>query len=251
MVMMGVNAMAIGVGGYVDVGGGGHFYDVTTSDYTKPGDASFVNVLGGFILDTNTGGTGIFNYRMKVGGGAYVKYDHEMDLKISKVDMEHTFGFGIVRKQKIRFWLGPSVGVNYQWGKSESDRRYVGSLNVTNAAYFSHDTFPVQADFLIIGYTIGGEFFPLYVFGLYRDRIRKIYFGGGSIGLTTGLNINIIKQFGIGLEFGFKYDLTAGKQDRTVYHFLYNNPYSQFKDDLFVHGWNLYGSLSLMYRFGE
>jgi hypothetical protein len=251
MVMLGANAMATGIGGYVDVGGGGHFYDVTTKDYTKSGDASFVNVLGGFILDTNTGGTGIFNYRMKIGGGAYVKYEREMDLKISKVDMENTFGFGIVRKEKIRFWIGPSIGVNYQWGKSESSRRYLGSLKATESYNWWHDPFPVQGDIITIGYLVGTEFYPLYLFGLYQDKIKKISFGGGSIGLTTGLNINIIKEFGIGLELGFKYDLTAGTQKREVDHFLYSNPYGKFKDDLFIHGWNLFGSVSFMYRFGE
>jgi len=135
MLMIGGKAMAIGIGAYVDVGGGGHTYDVTTSDFTKPGDAKFVNVMGGFILDTNTGGPGIFNYRLKLGGGSYVNYEREMDLDISKIDMEHTFGFGIVRKQMIRFWIGPSIGVNYQWGKSDSSRRYVGTGGMIHSPY--------------------------------------------------------------------------------------------------------------------
>ena len=254
MLMIGGKAMAIGIGAYVDVGGGGHTYDVTTSDFTKPGDAKFVNVMGGFILDTNTGGPGIFNYRLKLGGGSYVNYEREMDLDISKIDMEHTFGFGIVRKQMIRFWIGPSIGVNYQWGKSDSSRRYVGGLNVTETFNWWNDPAPIQGDLSFLAIllpSIPND--PIYAvaFGLYRDKIKKIYFAGGSIGLTTGLNINIVKHFGIGLEFGFKYDLTGGKQDRRVYHFLYDNPYGKFNDDLFVHGWNLYGSLSLMYRVGE
>src|SRR4030042_5279790 len=252
MVMLGGNAMAVGIGGYVDIGGGGHTHDVKTNDYTKPGDASFMNVMGGFILDTNTGGTGIFNYRLKLGGGSYVNYEREMDLKISKIDMENTFGFGIVRKKMIRFWLGPSVGVNFQWGKSESSRRYLGSLNVTENYNWWYDPAPVQGDIIIgPGYLVGTVFHPLIVFGLYQDKIKKIQFYGGSIGLTTGLNINIIKRFGIGREFGFKYDLTTGTQKREVYHFLYENPYGKFNDDLFIHGWNLFGSVSFMYRFAE
>lgn len=248
------NAMAVGIGAYGNFGGGQHNHKVTTDDFTKVGgNADFAYATGGFILDTNVGGSNVFNYRLKIGGGSSLKYSREAELKLTEIELTNTFGFGIIRHEKVRFWLGPSIGFDYQWGRSKSTRSFYGPLNPTQGdAWRLLPQFNALPEFSISLIDSGGNIIlPIYLLGLYKDKIKKIYFGGGSIGLTTGVNVIPTDALAICFEFGFKYDLLSGSQRRSVYGNVFEWEYGKFNDKVFVKGWNLFGSISIMYRAGE
>jgi hypothetical protein len=102
------SAMAIGIGGYVDMGvgstsGGGY---VMGTDLTP---------TGGFILDTAAAKNKIFNYRFKFGGGRMFSGG----LKFDKVGMVHTLGLSPVnfRGDEARFFFGPRIGIHYVGGE--------------------------------------------------------------------------------------------------------------------------------------
>ena len=38
--------------------------------------------------------------------------------------MDHAFGFGIFKTEKIRLWLGPKFGFGYAWGEYSGNRNY-------------------------------------------------------------------------------------------------------------------------------
>lgn len=70
----------------------------------------------GVVFDTNAAKNELFGYRLTAGYEQYrLKYtesDQSSD-PIHRVSMSHTFGFGMVRTDLIRFWAGPRIGLHY------------------------------------------------------------------------------------------------------------------------------------------
>ena len=103
---------AIGLGGYVQGESG-------SAEWTR--DLNFgpeVDVDGditrfgaGFVLDTAVAADRLFNYRLNLG---FKSFDADLDrslpdLELFGFNVDNYFGFGIVRSDKIRLWLGPMV----------------------------------------------------------------------------------------------------------------------------------------------
>jgi len=73
----------------------------------------------GFVLDTNLAKDNLFNYRLNI-GFAKITLDNEKtsyssfygikDITGYEYHLYNTFGFGIVRTEEIRLWIGPQIG---------------------------------------------------------------------------------------------------------------------------------------------
>ncbi|MBN2040635.1 MAG: hypothetical protein JW864_11355 [Spirochaetes bacterium] len=127
------SASALGLGGYLSLSKGGYdwnysgeYYDyssgTTDVDYDWSGDVTKIGL--GFILDTAVAADRFFNYRLNVGYSMIdIANDDSEDASLSGYDFHiyNTFGFGIVRTEKIRFWLGPQIGFGMISAESDSD----------------------------------------------------------------------------------------------------------------------------------
>ena len=78
----------------------------------------------GVMYDTNVGENKLFNYR---GGLEYLSVGVENSSRSNKrVDFVNTFGFGIIRNEIFRFWIGPRI--NIAWNTA------IGGVDNTNYA---------------------------------------------------------------------------------------------------------------------
>ena len=130
------NAHAFGVGGYLTYGSGNvdfeERYDPEDlwASLDNKGDQSHFGI--GFVFDTAVAKNKLFNYRLQIGYEA-VEYDiHTVFNKDTGVDLsgfvtdftvdvdmivfDNSFGFGIVRKENFRLWIGPQLRVGYLSG---------------------------------------------------------------------------------------------------------------------------------------
>jgi len=96
------NASAIGLGGYLNGAYGSERFDENDYNYTSLG--------GGLILDTAVEKDSLLNYRLEIG---YDKKTFDGGGERDKYAMNNTFGFGILRNDLVRIWLGPEVGIYY------------------------------------------------------------------------------------------------------------------------------------------
>lgn len=237
------SSMALGLGGYMTVGGGSSTYDFSMFEYYSSKnmfDSSNLAIGGGFVLDTNAAGNQLFNYRLKIGGERNW-VDREEEMKLSRLHIQNAFGFGIVRTRWVRFWLGPTLGGSYTCGDRDSERYFFGIFNPNftwqNVILGSYAFVP-QAD-------------------LMRDKITKIAYGGIDFGFVLGLNINIGKYVTLAPELGFKYAFTWGSQNREAY-WCVPTPLPYFvpvnigeeKKTLTHHGYEIYMNFSVMCRVG-
>jgi len=129
----------------------------------------------GVVFDTNAAKNELFGYRLTAGYEQYrLKYAelNKSSDPIHRVSMSHTFGFGMVRTDLIRFWAGPRIGLHY--------------LNYRN----SYTTFRIN---LI-------PFFP------YPSKVTvKLDMIGLDLLLAFGINFNIGNVATIFLDLGFGY----------------------------------------------
>jgi opacity protein-like surface antigen len=244
VVMMATVAMAFGIGGYATFGGGNTLYDVNKYELasTRSYDSNNLAIGGGLIMDSNLAYDRVFNWRMKISGEQLI-VDREAEMKLSRVHMSHTFGFGVVRTQMVRFWLGPAFGGSYAAGKRTSEKYYLAVVPL------SYRWWNIVAP--------GIPYQPIGV-GINRDKITKIAFGGIDLGFVLGLNINIGDFITIGPEAGFKYSFNWGAQTRKIYAGLLPTTIRGIVEvnldntieRLNLRGYEFYGAISVMFRFG-
>jgi hypothetical protein len=83
----------------------------------KYGDRMFLGA--GFTLDSNVAMNNLFNYRMHIDYTSSArragKFNHDT------INLQNSFGFGAVRLQNLRFWLGPHVHFFYDFTDSRTD----------------------------------------------------------------------------------------------------------------------------------
>jgi len=126
-------AYALGLGMYIPLGAGesDHTIDRDFVFDTEFEDDSSYNGFG-FVLDTNVAGKSTFNYRLNVG---FENGEYDLDTNFGNnsrsVDYErivadNTFGFGVVKTENVRLWVGPQIRVAYlhidearRWGQNE------------------------------------------------------------------------------------------------------------------------------------
>jgi hypothetical protein len=105
------NASALGLGAYYNQGWGDG--EIQYDDYDRDIDIEFdyKTKMIGFILDTNVATDSVFNYRLNI---ALDELDPgRRSKKIDGYVMDHTFGFGVLRTQHVRLWIGPQINLAY------------------------------------------------------------------------------------------------------------------------------------------
>jgi len=122
-------ALAIGKGFYIQGGSGSADWTIENDDTgvkrDRSPDTSHFGV--GFVLDTATDIDRLFNYRFQVG---YESFSNEFDNTTYDFDslvIDQDFGFGIVRNDTLRFWLGPELRFSISAESSDNyDKALIG-----------------------------------------------------------------------------------------------------------------------------
>jgi hypothetical protein len=113
------NALAVGIGGYVDVSGGSGDYEWDSDVQRWDIDTSAAAV--GFVLDTAPMNERTFNYRLNAGLAAQdVEADDGINLEAGGIYAENIFGFALIRNENVRWWLGPLVRVGIYSGETDT-----------------------------------------------------------------------------------------------------------------------------------
>ncbi len=185
-------------------------------------------------MDTALAQDGLFNFRLKIGGGRYW-FDREKKIEAARLGITNIFGFGIIRHRILRWWFGPQLGGTYTWG-DRGKRNYMGIAKESSEyQWLQYNAFYIN---------------DINLRSPYYDIIKKIRHGGLNVGFSTGLNINIGGLFTISLETGFKYNLNWGNQYRKIYELFWPiYEINNFNENLFVHGWEIYGEIAFLFRF--
>jgi hypothetical protein len=113
------SASALGLGAYYNQGwGDGEVeYDDWDDDDYNHYDFDDIDIendyktrMIGFMLDTNVARDSIFNYRLNI---ALDEMEPKSGKDIDGYVMDHTFGFGVLRNQNVRLWIGPQINLSY------------------------------------------------------------------------------------------------------------------------------------------
>ena len=102
-------ASAAGMGIYVPIGVS-NSSSVTGDYYNNTTDRDYDTTAGfGLAFDSNIGKDKLFNYRL---GLEYTKMPIEnSSVEYDRYNMVHTFGFGVLRKEMVRLWVGPRINI--------------------------------------------------------------------------------------------------------------------------------------------
>jgi len=128
---------AAGMGVYVPVSAGGS--GSLTLDYDSDAvadrdiDIDYKAAAGlGMAYDSNIGRDRLFNYRLglevmkreleKVDGSSC---SGDCDLG-TRINIVHTFGFGLLRTQTVRLWVGPRINMAYEWDSGDNGYSRIG-----------------------------------------------------------------------------------------------------------------------------
>ncbi len=117
-IQTGMYAIGIGVYGSYNYGSlESKFDDSDSNDDSAKLKSTLMG--GGFVLDTAIARDTLFNYRLQIGGGMlnFKDDEDESEFETYQVSCINNFGFGVVRTDIIRFWLGAQIGGHYFIGK--------------------------------------------------------------------------------------------------------------------------------------
>jgi len=204
--MNSMTTWALGIGVYFS---GGYSYDKwETSTFHNLNKISlgYLNKTmygGGIILDTCAAKNEIFNYRLNVGIERYnidpLKntnlFDHFKNnnvtnsislknVKIQRLGIINTFGFGILKRENFRLWIGPQLGFRYFWGIS--DHLNIGFIGII---------YPPKP---------GIYFFP------YKGDLDFNNLFGIDIGAAIGCNFNFGELLTVSVEAGVREPFVMG-----------------------------------------
>ncbi|MFO8111042.1 MAG: hypothetical protein R6T92_00885 [Desulfosalsimonadaceae bacterium] len=130
---------AVGLGPYVEYASG-------SGDFTEYDESIDIDARGfGFVFDSNATTSQLFNYRLHIG---YSKLDIpggtlDIPYRIDgyRITIDNTFGFGIIKNENFRWWIGPHLHLSYSywdtpigrydWRKGNVDFFSVGTGVVT------------------------------------------------------------------------------------------------------------------------
>lgn len=150
------SAMAFGIGAYVD----GAYNKFSVSGDGGSADIGDYGFLGaGLVLDTCLARNQLFNYRLQLGYQKDLKYP---DFGTHKISMNNYFGFGLVRMQYFRWWMGPQIGIRYYILEGDESSTSEAGGNVGLVMGFNFNIGKV--------FTIGLDFGFRYNF-LFRDPL--------------------------------------------------------------------------------
>lgn len=120
VVAWGGSARAVGLGGYLEFGGGsGEFEYPDTNLGEFDVDAGYFGL--GFVFDTNPGEEGIFAYRLNAGfEGLNLEDDSNDTLELGGLVFDNTFGFALVRTPVVKLWVGPQLRLAFYSGETDN-----------------------------------------------------------------------------------------------------------------------------------
>jgi hypothetical protein len=162
---------AAGIGIYGT--GGVNFSNWESNGSTPKSTAYFYG--GGLVIDSNAARNELFGYRFTAGYEQVRRiypYPNFLNVSIHKFSMTHTLGFGVVRNENLRLWIGPQLGLHY--------------------LYYPKKTF------ITSGYKVNLSLAP-------TKFVIQIDVIGFDALLALGLNINIGETATIFLEIGVGY----------------------------------------------
>lgn len=233
VLLIGTSAMALGIGAYIEAGGGESYRTVRSRSLDSTGGTlTNYGFKAGLIFDTCVACDSDFSFRLKLGGGKSWS-DLMSQTDFNGIYLSNTFAFAAVKNDYVKFWIGPQIGFSYRRGSS--DRLFFGT-DVPGAGYFA-----------LFSSTFTPPFY--YELGAFKERVKYNIFGADA-GLAAGVNINLGDYVSLSLEAGVKYGYFIGRQDRELYNIRAIVPYNRFKSDrLIEHGVEGYGSFAFMFRF--
>jgi len=110
-------AQAAGMGVYIPYAFGDSS-SLTTSDTSEDVTVDYKASSGfGVVFDSNIGKNSLYNYRLGLESVSMSRKDADFDL--SRYNMIHTFGFGVLRKEMVRLWIGPRINIAYMTGSGD------------------------------------------------------------------------------------------------------------------------------------
>lgn len=182
------NAYAFGFGPYFEYAVGSASYDDHDEYLDKDSD---IDVTGlGIVMDTNLSRPRLFNYRLNLG---YNWLDGE-GRDGWRVSLENTFGFGIIKKEKFRFWLGPQLHLS----GGEMDITPIISSDFLAKLYADYSSGP------------GGNPESVtdnYSFNGFATESASFY--GLGLGFVTGANFQLPRVGSVCVELGARYQYNA------------------------------------------
>jgi len=168
------SASAAGFGFYGSLGGGSAVWEGSSSTVTFDTDTGHQGA--GFVFDTAVAKDSFFNYQLNLG---YDKFTNKSVSSGSKLELEglmisNSFGFGLMRTEGFRLWLGPEIRVAFPAGsKSGIDLEFfgvgVGPVVGMNFNLPGLKTLQVKAGYQFMSYTGEASYQNAYGYTDYID----------------------------------------------------------------------------------
>ncbi|MBT7410262.1 MAG: hypothetical protein HN826_11215 [Methylococcales bacterium] len=223
------NAHAFGVGVYTHFGSESE--DGTQDQTDINGDITSTQAFSsdndlkgfGFIFDTTLAKDKLLNYRLTVGFENSERNNSTLN-GFKGLNMSHTLGFGLIRKEKLRIWAGPEIFFSYY-------------------SSFDGDTTADTSSSLTVG-NVTGTFTP--------DNVSIFGYG---VGLKAGVNLNIGSHITLSATTGFRTGKYSGEikdvvkltNTTTNLSTFITTSAQTYESD----ATRFYVNLSAMYRFGD
>jgi hypothetical protein len=111
------SAWAIGFGAYFEYG---NVFDATLEDDGFDFDYDEDHFGAGLSVDTNVASDKLFNYRLDLG---YQRVEQDFHsgpgLDGDGLVLDNAFGFGVLRNENVRLWIGPGVRLSFDFFDSK------------------------------------------------------------------------------------------------------------------------------------
>ncbi|HEB32572.1 MAG TPA: hypothetical protein ENI15_17145 [Spirochaetes bacterium] len=205
LMLVSTQAMAVGIGIYGGLGKASNAR-VRNADLKPTAATEESHMLAGlgFVLDTAVAKNQLFNYRLNIGFEKWNWGDDTLQnittAEPLRFGIYNTFGFGIIRTRLIRFWLGPQLGLTLFTEPATKTGTFLDLFQLTDN---------------------NGAF-------------------GSTLGLATGVNINIGEKFTVSIDGGAR---------RWTYRYLNANPTQLGERRARTHEY--YGNVSVMFRIND
>jgi len=160
------NAFAAGLGFFGTFeGGSGDDWEIDTNSQgsLKDIDSDVARFGVGFVFDTAVAKDKLFNYRLNAAlVGVDIELTHDLfpdkaDVDLVGLALDNTFGFGVLRTEKVRLWIGPRVRVGFYVGDVEEDDVTAAEFGIGGALGANFHVSPtvslgVETGFMYSGY---------------------------------------------------------------------------------------------------
>ena len=208
-------AMAVG-GGFSAGSGESTWYRKNIANATINDYENTSSIGGGLVIDTGKPQSS-YATRLFIGLDRYA-FEPGHDRDLARLNFSTTFRFIPVRKDVFSFWLGPQVGIHYQFGGTGSNQSDHDPLMLLMAS---------------------GKPAALLAF-----RNGTYNMGSAEAGMVIGFDLDI-KEVTISLSGGATYGGTIGCID-------YKN-FGLYKKTslIYGHGFDRFANVSVLYRFDD